>query len=85
MGDFTGRINDSLLKDRRPIRIDSNNFNDVLKEQNISLDISVEDKLSWKTDNELPLKFTIETIKDFEPTDATPRALREKPKFSLFD
>ncbi len=28
---------------------------------------------------------SLATIKDFEPTDATPRALREKPKFSLFD
>ena len=46
LGDYTGREDDTPLEDRKPINIDKDNFNDVLKQQNIELSISVPDKLS---------------------------------------
>lgn len=70
LGDYTLREDDTPLEDRDPINIDKDNFNDVLKAQKLSLDLSVKDQITdeaGKPDAELPVKLRFESIKDFKP------------------
>ena len=41
MGDFTGRADSTSLEERKPIQIDKDNFNDVMKSHNLATDINV--------------------------------------------
>jgi type VI secretion system protein ImpB len=67
MGDFTGSPDDRTLEQRQPINIDKDNFNEVLKSQNIGLDLTVPNRLSGKPDEEMKVKLRLESIKDFNP------------------
>jgi len=50
MGDFTGRTDDRPLERREPVNIDKDNFNEVLKAQEIALHFSVPNRLSGNAD-----------------------------------
>lgn len=65
LGDFTLKEDDTPLEDRKKINIDKDNFNDVMREQKLSLQFSVENTLEGGGDMAVSLKF--ETLKDFEP------------------
>jgi type VI secretion system protein ImpB len=67
MGDFTQSADDRMLEEREPINIDKDNFNEVLKEQKISLNMAVPNKISGEPDDELSVQLNFESIKDFEP------------------
>lgn len=67
MGDFTLRPDDRMVEEREPINIDKDNFNEVLKGQNLSLDLTVPNKLSEDPDAEMSVSLKFESIKDFEP------------------
>ena len=67
MGDFSGAPDDRPLENREPINIDKDNFNAVLKAQNIRLNLTVSNKLSGKPDEEMGVKLQVDSIKDFEP------------------
>ena len=67
VGDFTGRQDERMLEDRSPINIDKDNFNEVMKGQNLKLDVNVEDKLSGDPEKELGLSLSFESIRDFSP------------------
>jgi type VI secretion system protein ImpB len=67
MGDFTLQEDDRMLEDRDPINIDKDNFNEVLKAQNLHLDMTVPDKLSGKEDEEMGVSLDFQSLKDFEP------------------
>jgi type VI secretion system protein ImpB len=67
IGDFTLRADDRPLEERKPIRVDKDNFNDVLKKQDLSLDINVEDRLSGNEDAELGITLKLTSLKDFAP------------------
>ncbi len=67
VGDFTSREDDRMIEDREPINIDKDNFNEVMKGQNLKLDISVEDKLSGDPDSEMAVSLKFDSIKDFNP------------------
>jgi type VI secretion system protein ImpB len=67
MGDFTQSADDRMLEEREPINIDKDNFNEVLKEQKISLNLAVPNKISGEPDDELNVQLNFESIKDFEP------------------
>lgn len=67
MGDFTQSADDRMLEEREPVNIDKDNFNEVLKAQNISIDLAVPNKISGEPDDELSVKLDFESIKDFEP------------------
>ncbi|MCP4350901.1 MAG: type VI secretion system contractile sheath small subunit [Desulfobacterales bacterium] len=66
MSDFTGREDDRALEDRDPVNVDKNNFNEVLKAQDISLNITVPNKLS-SDGGEMGVNLNFESVKDFEP------------------
>ncbi len=67
LGDFTCREDDRALEDRAPISVDKDNFNDVLKAQNVSLDMVVDNKLTEEADATMPVKLSFASMKDFEP------------------
>jgi len=67
VGDFTGRQDDRMVEDRNPINIDKDNFNEVMKGQNLKLDVNVADKIAGDPDRELSLSLKFESIKDFSP------------------
>ena len=67
VGDFTTQKDDRMIEEREPINIDKDNFNEVLKGQDLNLDIAVADKLSNDPDGEIAVSLKFDTIKDFEP------------------
>ena len=67
MGDFTQSPDHRMLEEREPINIDKDNFTEVLKEQNISLNLTVPNKISGEPDDEMSVNLNFDSIKDFEP------------------
>jgi type VI secretion system protein ImpB len=67
IGDFTQQKDDRAVEDRAPIPVDKDNFNEVLKGQNLTLDMSVENRLSGEEDATIPVHLQFSNIKDFEP------------------
>jgi type VI secretion system protein ImpB len=67
LGDFTNQPDSRVLEDREPISVDKDNFDDVLKAQNISLNMSVPNRISGKEGDEMGVKLNFQSLKDFEP------------------
>ena len=67
MGDFTLRADDRMVEEREPINIDKDNFNEVLKAQNLKLDITIPNKLSEEPEEEISLGLKFESLADFGP------------------
>src|SRR5262245_59202794 len=45
VGDFTGRADDRPVEDRDLVNVNKDNFNDVVKAQKLTLDVSADNKL----------------------------------------
>lgn len=67
VGDFTQKDDDRMVEDRDPVNIDKDNFNEVLKAQDLELNMGVEDKLSGESDAQMAVKLKFESLKDFDP------------------
>jgi type VI secretion system protein ImpB len=69
VGDYTLRQDDTPLEDIKPISVDKDNFNDVLKAQKLSLNMTVPNKLDEKAEPDavLAVKMDFESINDFSP------------------
>ena len=72
MGDYTLQTDSRLLEDRKPVSVDKDNFNEVMKAHNLELNIEVPNKLktakgSAETGEELKVKLNLKNIRDFEP------------------
>lgn len=67
VGDFTLRPDDRMIEEREPTNIDKDNFNEVMKAQNLKLDVTVPDKLSGAADKEVAVNLKFESMKDFNP------------------
>ncbi len=67
VGDFTQRDDDRMVENRDPVNIDKDNFNEVLKAQDLELKISVDNKLTEEADAQMALNLKFETLKDFDP------------------
>lgn len=67
VGDYLGREDDRTVEERKPVNIDKDNFDDVLRKQELGLTLSVEDRLSGKEDEELAVGLRFESMKDFGP------------------
>ena len=52
MGDFNLSQDDTALEGRKPVNIDKDNFNDVMKNQKIDIKINVKNTLSGKEGEE---------------------------------
>lgn len=67
LGDFTQKQDDRPVEERKPINIDKDNYNDVLKAQNLSLDLSVPNKLQPDSQDNMAVSLNFESLRDFEP------------------
>ncbi len=67
LGDFTLREDDTPLEDRKMTRVDKDNFNDVMRSQNLELTINVPNKLTGGEGDEMGVQLKFATLKDFEP------------------
>lgn len=66
MGDFTGKESGVLLEDREKINLNKDNFEAVLRSQNVEMDLNVGDKLRGG-DEEMRVNLKIESMADFHP------------------
>jgi len=67
LGDFSQRPEDTPLEERKPINIDKDNFNGVMREMKLSTAMNVENTLSGNKEEQLAVNLKFEGIKDFEP------------------
>jgi len=67
MGDFTMRADETPLEDRKKIRIDKNNFDEVLKKQELELSMSVPNRLSGREGEDLSVTIKIDGMRAFGP------------------
>ena len=79
MGDFTLKNDDTPLESRKAINVDKDNFNDVMKNHKVGLDVNVKNTLSGKDGEEIAAKLKFDTLKDFDP-DAVARQVPELAK-----
>ncbi|TAK06646.1 MAG: type VI secretion system contractile sheath small subunit [Candidatus Manganitrophaceae bacterium] len=67
MGDYTLRSDDTPLEDRKPINIDKDNFEEVMRNQKLDVALNVDNKLSGKEGEQIAVKLKFEKMKDFGP------------------
>jgi type VI secretion system protein ImpB len=79
VGDYTGRQDSTPLEERKPISVDKDNFNEVMRKQDLSAAFAVRNKLSGGEDDEIAVNLKFGTLKDFEP-EAVARQVPELAK-----
>lgn len=79
MGDFTLGNEETPVEERKPVNIDKDNFNDVMKSHNINLNVNVKNTLSGKEGEEIAANLKFKNLKDFDP-DAVARQVPELSK-----
>lgn len=68
VGDYTLRPDERPVEERPLVSINKDNFDDVLKSQNLSLDLSVASKLDEAApDAKVAVSLRFSRLKDFEP------------------
>ena len=67
LGEYNPNQEKIPVEDKKAIRIDKNNFNDVLKAQNLSVNFNVDNKLVEEDNSSLNINLKINSIKDFSP------------------
>ena len=64
-GDFSGKDSDVSVDDREVININKDNFDRVLKSQDVNMEFDVENKIAGEGD--MKVNLAIERMKDFSP------------------
>jgi type VI secretion system protein ImpB len=67
IGDYTGKQSEEVVEDRKAIKINKDNFDDVMKSFRLDMDMNVTDTLSGKANEEVPVHLDIKSMKDFSP------------------
>jgi type VI secretion system protein ImpB len=67
LGDFTGSPDSRSVEQREPVNVDKDNFNDILKAQGIGINISVPNRLATEDGQEMNVKLSVGSMKDFGP------------------
>jgi type VI secretion system protein ImpB len=67
LGDYTGRPDPRPLEDRKPINVDKDNFDQVLAEQNLQLDMSVPEVMSGQEGASMNVSLKFKKLSDFGP------------------
>lgn len=66
-GDFNGRADDRPIEKRSPVSVTKDNFGDVLKAQNVRVEMNVADRLSGEADQWLDVSLSFAALEDFGP------------------
>ncbi len=68
IGDFTQRADATPLGERKRVEINKDNFSDVMRSQNLTLDLKVKNELDSDPEaGELAVSLKVGTLKDLEP------------------
>jgi type VI secretion system protein ImpB len=67
MGDFTQRQDDRPVDQREPVNVGKENFQEVLKAQNLGLKLTVPNRLADKEGGQLTMDLKFQSLKDFDP------------------
>lgn len=68
VGDFTQKADERPVEERGLVTVNKDNFDEVLKGHALSLDLSVDDKLSEAAgDEKISVSLKFDRLKDFEP------------------
>lgn len=67
LGDYTLRNDATPLEERKPVQVDKDNFNEVMRAMDLKLDLNVKNTLSGKSDEELAAHLQFASLKDFGP------------------
>jgi type VI secretion system protein ImpB len=67
IGDYTGRVDERPLEERKPLNVDKDNFDAVMSEHKLGVSVGVKDRLSGEEGGELAIKLKFDTLKDFSP------------------
>lgn len=67
LGDFNPNEEKKPIEARKAIKLDKNNFNEVLKAQDISLDFNVDNRLNEEENSSMNVNLKINHISDFSP------------------
>lgn len=66
-GDFKGHAEETPLEDRTAINVNQNNFNSVMTETGLSVNMTVADHLSDEKDATMNVDLKFKTLADFTP------------------
>ncbi|AXX87128.1 type VI secretion system contractile sheath small subunit [Malaciobacter marinus] len=67
LGEYNPNEEKKPVEEKKVVKIDKNNFNDVLKAQDLSVTFNVDNKLTQEEDSSLNVDLKINSIKDFSP------------------
>jgi len=67
LGEFNPDEESKPVEDKKVISVNKNNFNDVLKHQDLSLNFSVDNKLTEEEGASMNISLNLESMKDFSP------------------
>jgi type VI secretion system protein ImpB len=68
VGDFTGRADDRPVEQRELVNLNKDNFDEVMKSQNLAVDLAVENRIDDATEaGKLAMKLKFDTLRDFDP------------------
>jgi type VI secretion system protein ImpB len=86
MGDYTLKVDDRKIEDRKAININKNNFNEVLEKHNLNLELQVPNRLTDETtDEKLAIKLQFQSMKDFDPASLVQQVPEMKALMELRD
>jgi len=67
LGDFTQRQDERVIEERKPISVDKDNFDEVLRNQKVNVNFNVPNRLSEEEDAEMSVSLNFDSMKDFTP------------------
>jgi type VI secretion system protein ImpB len=79
LGDYTLRPDDTPLEERKKISVTKDNFDAVMREQNLRLEMVVPNRLSGVEGDEMRVNLAVESLASFNP-DEIVRAVPELAK-----
>jgi type VI secretion system protein ImpB len=86
IGDFIHRKDERKIEDRKPISIDKMTFDEVLAKQELSLLLSVPNRLQQESDtDELTVQLRLRSMKDFNPANLVDQVPELKKLMELRD
>jgi len=67
LGDFTQKQDQSSIEDRKVVTVNKQNFNQVMKDMDLTLNLSVANKMADGEQNNVSISLNINSLDDFEP------------------
>lgn len=67
LGDFTQKQDQSSIEDRKVVNVNKQNFNQVMKDMDLTLNLSVANKMADGEQNNVSISLDINSLDDFEP------------------